>query len=1202
MKWTADQQKVIDARHQNVLVSAAAGSGKTAVLVERILELVLDVEHPIDIYRLLIVTFTNAAAEEMRTRLYEALLQRAAKEPENRHLRRQLQLVFRAQVSTIDSFCLYILRNYPEKADIDPAFRLMDRGESKLLESDVMTRLLEEEYGESRESFLEFLEGFSGGKTDEGVSSLVLSLYHFSRSHPWPEKWLASCVEKCGIESAEALYGSDWCSWYLTQARLQLQGIIDRYRKICRMCESPLVPESFLHAYQMDIGKLEGAGEFGSYREAREKIQGIEWQKQPSKSKKSGYDEALQVKIQGKRKALKERFQKLQDYFSETEEGILAEIRASQGSIRELCRLTGRFAELYSEEKKKRGIADFSDLEHTALSILYENGEPTDAARELSERFEEIMIDEYQDSNRVQEALLTAVSRIPSGRYNMFMVGDMKQSIYRFRMADPSLFTEKYAVYTREESERRLIELSQNFRSRREVTRSVNWFFFQLMQRTVGGIEYDLHSALYCGAEYPPEEKGSTRYRTEILLADTEDAPEELPGIEAEALMIADKIRALVSEAFPVTERSKGGETVLRPVEYRDIVILLRTASGQDQVIQQVLEEQGIPVYAESRGGYFDAQEVRLALNLLSVIDNPMNDIPLAAVLHSALFGFTADELARIRALSPVSSVGNGFYGALLAYSPEDALQEKIRDFLSQLKSWRQAGVSLSLSMLLRRLYRETGLLSYVSALPGGDRRKANLMALLSKAADFEKTSYHGIFHFIRYVEKLRKYQADEGEQNTVSDRDNVVRIMTIHKSKGLEFPVVFLAGCGKTMNASDERQRIILHQDFGIAADLADPKKRLRKKTFMRSVFGERNRVERLGEEMRVLYVGMTRAKEKLFLTAAVKDREKILQCAEDWEELPGKLSYGEISGASSYLDWILAAAGKNGPVSMELVPAEQLVRSREEQELQSLMDYASLKKEILSDREGEELLTKALKERFSFRYDDSLSRVYATISVSALKAAAYREEERESAALVDDREGSGLPVSGQAADSQKGPAPFVALGQGIRGAARGTLYHSMMEKIDPHRPAKEQLDALLSSGEISAEERQAVFPPKIDAFFSSELGKRFIRAYDRKEGFRERQFIIGIPAPMVYPELKDTKESAEMLMLQGVVDLYFEEDGELVVVDYKTDAVSEEETLLQRYRIQLELYARALEQATGKRVKEKWIWSFALGKEIPV
>ena len=1199
MKWTDEQLQVINLRKRNLLVSAAAGSGKTAVLIERILGLIMDPVHPVDVDRLLIVTFTNAAAEEMRSRLRDALSKRLSEDPNNRRLRVQLQLVPKAQVSTIDSFCLYILRNYPEETELDPSFRIMDQGEEKLLQSDVMEMLLEEQYDLGTEEFLEFVESYSSGKNDEAVSELVLQLFRFMRSCPWPEQWLDDCLERLRVNTLEALVESDWFSWYLEETKLRLQSLIDQYRLLLDRCNVPTVPETFAHAYQNDIGRLQEALDFRTYEEAKRKICGIALERQPVTKKKDGYDPTLQEKIKNRRAVLKKRLENVQGSFTKSAEEILSELSKSAKTAEELVRLVRRFNELYDAEKRKKGIADFADIEHMALSVLYENGTRTAAAKELSRRFSEIMIDEYQDSNRVQETLLLAVSRIPDGENNMFMVGDMKQSIYRFRMADPGLFTEKYEHFTREESASQLLELSMNFRSRREVTRSVNWFFFQLMQRAVGGIGYDRHSALYHGAEYPAAGEKNA-YRTELLIADTAEVPEEYSRQEAEALLVAKKIRELIDSGFQVTGKDAEGNAVLRPVLYRDMVILLRSAASWDSVFQQVLEAQGIPVYVESRSGYFDAPEVHLVMSLLSVIDNPINDIPLAAVLHSPLFGFTAEELARIRADVDPQVIGNGLYGALLQYRGEAAISSKIDAFLRRIAGFRKLSASLPLPMLLRAIYEDTGILSYVRALPGGERRAANLQALLTKAGNYENTSYHGIFHFIRYVEKLRKYQADEGEQNTVSENDDVVRIMTIHKSKGLEFPVVFLSGLAKQFNQEDSKKKIVLHRDYGIGADLADPKARLRKKTFIRSVFVEKNRLESLGEELRVLYVGMTRAREKLFLTAAAEDTEKLLTKYEpELESLPQRLMIGELTEAKSYLSWLLCAIrggmpGANGqegagPAVLRICPAEYFVPQAAEAEKKALLTYEALLQTV-SDTVPAPEADRAFDERFGFCYDDVLSRIPATVSVSALKARAYEEEVYEPAALVQD-----IP-------DQEGSAKGAEKASGIRGAERGTLYHRVMEELDPSLDVKEQLDRWLLDGRLQAEEYQVLEPGKLEAFFSSPLGMRFVRAYQQNRGFRERQFIIGIPVSEAYPELSGRPEGAEMMMLQGIIDLYFEEDDGLVIVDYKTDRVKEPETLLSRYRIQLQLYAEALERAIGKPVKEKWIWSFALGKEIPV
>ncbi len=1219
MEWTTEQQQVIDLRKRDILVSAAAGSGKTAVLVERILNMVTDPDDPVDVDRLLIVTFTKAAAAEMRGRLYDELVKRAEAMPENLHLRRQLQLVQKAQVCTIDSFCSMVVRSYGHEVDIDPTFRIGDTGEIALIENDVLNALLEEEYLNGSPEFLDFAEEFAAGKNDSKLAEVILKLYQFSESSTWPAQWRQDCLKSFEITSAEDIGKTQWGKWYLEQVKNRVESILTEYERVLDMCRFPGGPDYCYEAFSTDMERLRHLQAFieengEDYDRVREKILATDFLDKPRRKSK-GYDVELHDRIAERRKAIVDQFKKLKNQFEESGESVVAVMRKAAPAAREIVRLADRFAELFDAAKKKKGIASFSDVEHMALEILYRDGQRTAAARQLASRFTEVMIDEYQDSNDVQETLLKAVSREADGNPNIFMVGDMKQSIYRFRMARPELFMDKYEHYTTAESDHQKVELHANFRSRKGVIDSVNYIFSQIMQPFAGGIEYNDDAALVYKADYKETEK-KTAERAEIMLLELPGADETDEGFtrpEWEARMIAQEIRKITDPADPMYVQSKEG---YRPVRYSDIVVLLRASNGWDAPFQEVFEEAGIPAYTESKGGYFSAWEVQLMLNFLSCVDNPVNDIPLVSVMKSPLFGFTSEELALIRAGYLPDESGNGYFGAMKDHiQKEGPCAEKASAFLSALENYRRLSMHLSLSMLLRRIYSDFGVIARVSAMPGGARRKANLQALLQKAEDFEKTSYHGIYHFIRYIDKLKKYSMDEGEQSIVDENDNTVRIMTIHKSKGLEFPVVFVAGCSKTINEMDLRQPILLHQEYGIALDAVDHTRRTRAKTLVKQTFAERIKTENLGEELRVLYVALTRAREKLYITGVVKSIEKMEESyAEYWTELPGKLSYTDVIGASSHMSWILKSYHEDGPIDMRYVYVSDLVGDT----VAAVEDQHRLTRKTLQEvltLEEDPDRNRKLQEKLNFNYCyNDLYKMYATMSVSRLKVdRIHALEESEQLAdgyqLRDEEEAETKPSNGSENDPEKKKIPRPAFmkesqEQEFSGAERGTLYHLVMEKTDPHIETIEEIraaiDEMVNNGLISEPQKDTIIPRKIRGFKVSSLGRRFAACFDAGKGYRERQFIIGIPAYEVLKELDLPRDPEELLMVQGIIDMYFEEEDGLVIVDYKTDAVKTAEELVKRYKLQLDLYARALEQITGKKVKEKWIYSFALGQEI--
>ena len=888
VKWTEEQQKVISLRDRNILVSAAAGSGKTAVLVERILSKITDPEAPVDIDRLLIMTFTRAAAGEMKERISSAIESALYEDPDNEHLQRQSTLLHTAQITTIDGFCAYIIRNYFHLIGLDPGYRTADEGELKLLREDVTGKLLEDYYSEKQEKYEKFVECFASGKDDEALGGMIQKLYEMAMSNPFPEEWLDACLDDYKIETTEELRETKCIKLLWKAAVDELETAEHLAREARKLCDAPDGPNLYGEALDSDllfIRKLKKTAEERDYNVLAQLLE------KPSFARLSGKkmpeaDEQKKQRIKELREEEKEILRELgQKYFQGTEEEILDMLKCSREPLEMLVELTRQFTERFSKAKREKNILDFTDMEHFALKILMkkEDGQiqMSQAAIELSEKYEEVLVDEYQDSNLVQELLTTAVSGWVNQRKNIFMVGDVKQSIYRFRLARPELFMEKYKSYSVEDGEEQRIDLHKNFRSRAQVLESVNFIFRQIMGEDLGGIAYDKDAALYPGADFPAG--GSREFvKTEVLLVEKDGAElEEEAGDqnaqELEALAIAQRIQGMVGREEIVDKKT--GK--YRPVEYGDIVILLRSAYGWSETFREVLASQGIPVYCTSRTGYFSALEIITVLNYLKVCDNPLQDIPLTGVLRSPMVGCTSQELAQIRVLYPQGLLWDSVEQYVKSReegcdAAEKPLMEKLQRFLELLEKVRNMATYTPVHQLILFILKETGYGNYARALPGGEQRYANLSMLVEKAMAYEKTSYRGLFNFVRYIEQLQAYEVDYGEVNLAGAGSTAVEIMTIHKSKGLEFPVVFAAGMGKQFNFQDLNARLLIHPELGLGTDAILPEKRIIASSLNKQMVRRELLKESLGEELRVLYVAMTRAKEKLILTGAVGKLDK--------------------------------------------------------------------------------------------------------------------------------------------------------------------------------------------------------------------------------------------------------------------------------------------------------------------------------------
>ena len=1281
VNWTSKQQEVIDSRNRNLLVSAAAGSGKTAVLVERIIRMISEGDRPLDIDQLLVMTFTNAAAAEMRERIGAAVEQKLKERPEDEHLWLQAALIPQAQITTIDSFCLNIIRSHYNSLDIDPAFRIGDEGELSLLRGDCMGEMLENCYDEADEEFGRFVEHFGRGKSDRGIEDVILQAWQFSQSHPWPQEWLAACQKELEEESIGEMEESPWMVFLMEDVARQmaeLSGQLGEALDVCLEENGPLAYEPMLISDRSKIEAIGRAASTGSFEALYNSLQNMSFDRLASIRSKD-IDGDKKAFVSACRDRVKKAVAKCRElYGQQSAQEVVESMRGTRRVIRELLRLTGMFDQAYRDAKRERNVLDFNDLEHLALEVLYvreENGNgeergsrlPSQVADELSRQYEEILVDEYQDSNYVQEALITSISRERFGYPNVFMVGDVKQSIYRFRLARPELFMDKYEKYSRQGGPYQMIELQQNFRSRESVLTSVNDVFYQIMTKNLGGITYTPETALYPGAKFeevsgktvldPEADAGKSGSReaapvslkagtpTELLLVDTgadtlrqlDEDSLDYTAKELEARLIAGRIRQLVSEdqGILVWDKSRGG---YRRARYGDMVILLRSMSGWSEVFVNVLMNEGIPAFAQTRTGYFNTVEVETILSLLSVVDNPMQDIPLAAVMRSPIVGMDDEEMAWMMAVYKRNSKkgqDRGVYGAWKLWLEEGwitvglsgipvktahSISFKSRRLSVLMERLRGEARHLPIHELLYRVYRESGYYDYVSAMPAGETRRANLDMLVEKAAAYESTSYKGLFHFVRYIEKLKKFDTDFGEASVAGEQDNTVRIMSIHKSKGLEFPVVFLAGLGKRFNKQDAYGQILLDADLGAAADFLDLELRVKAPTLKKQALKRRTELETMGEELRVLYVAMTRAKEKLIMTAADKSLENKLG---KWKDIPlsqGQLPYTILASANSCLDWLLMAQPAIPASHMEMrqIQVKDLIGEEITRQI-----IRKMKKEDLLNLDGRRVYDAAFGTRlrevleYEYPYESDIG-LYAMVSVSELKKQSQigRTEDAigtdsgnlegialgELKALTGSRDmaGSGPGESGE----QK---KTVSAGPN-RAALRGTAYHAVLEHIHFHEihglaEVKPVVDKLLEGGFLDQEAHDFINPKVIWNFLSSPLGKRMAKAQSEGRIHKEQQFIIGIPAREM-----GLGDSDELVLIQGIIDAYLEEEDGLVLIDYKTDHVPEGDPkqgakmLAERYRVQLDYYERALTQLTGKHVKERIIYSLALQMSINV
>lgn len=1195
IEFTPEQRQVIELHNCNILVSAAAGSGKTAVLSERIVQMVCRKENPVDIDRLLVVTFTNAAAAEMRERISQAILKRLSEDGENEHLQRQAALLHNAQITTIDSFCLFVLRNNFEDIGLDPGFRVADEGELELLRQDVLAELLEEAFEEGSEQFHRCVEYFCPNDRESVLEKHILNLYKYALSNPFPKEWLEERKLDYHVSDKEDLEKSDWGRYLLAHLKKTVASLCQEIGEIKEICEQPDGPYMYGELVEQELESIEKLRVAESLTDFEQKLPTIFFGRLPSK-KDDSVSPTKRELAKERRQDVKESICKLQEqFFEQPLEGVVRQSAACEEAICTLIDLCLSFQEKLDDKKREKKLLDFSDMEHFALQILLERNEegkvvPTKTAREYREYFTEVLIDEYQDSNLVQEYLLRAISGEEDGVYNRFMVGDVKQSIYKFRLARPELFLEKYHTYSLTDGMERRIDLHKNFRSRKEVVDTVNHIFSRIMTKELGGIVYDDSAALYPGAVYPE----SAGCESELLLFEKPQKGADINAKQVEAAGIAARIKEL-KKKFRVLDKENGQ---MRPVSYRDMVVLLRSNSGWDEEFKEVFEKEGIPAYISGKTGYFATKEIQDVLQFLRMLDNPLQDIPVFGVMKSVFGGFSDEEAARIKVAgkkatslfeclkSCVGEADDEPAGVNREKEVPDALKEKCARFLAQIEKYRSYTAYMPILELLKTIFEEYHYLPYVAALPGGSKRLANVEMLLTKAAGFEKTGYYGLFHFIRYIEQLEKYNVDYGEANTLDENADVVRIMSIHKSKGLEFPVAFVAGLSKKFNMQDTTQSMIVDIDLGIGVNYVNPDARVKNKTLRKNVLAEKMKLDNLAEELRVLYVALTRAKEKLIMTAVV-DAKEIEQDAES-RLAQENMSYAKISSASCFLDLIRPVFAPTCILTQEEMALEGLHADVEEGHRMEML-------ERMEFPEGDEQLL-TLKDRFAYVYPHkNLENLYTKTTVSELKMSAMESGIKEMA------EENGKELFLQEEIVPYIPA-FMREKEEALGTTRGSAMHRVMELIDfsAEYQTVEDIDAVLElcmqDGRLSEEYRKAVTSKKILHFMQSDLAKRMRQAAERGRLFREQPFVYGISAERLSTE-REVFPKEETVLIQGIVDVYFEEEDGLVLVDYKTDVIDVLDELVKRYKTQLNYYEEALQSITGKPVKEKILYSFYLG-----
>ncbi|MGN0394219.1 MAG: helicase-exonuclease AddAB subunit AddA [Coprococcus sp.] len=1211
MKWTEEQSKVINSRTGNLLVAAAAGSGKTAVLVERIIEMVLGTDSSgnkisdgIDIDELLVVTFTKAAANQMKEKIADVLSKKAEEMPYNEHLVKQLALLGRAEITTIDSFCLGIVKDYFNVVNIDSNFDIADGPEMELIKADVMNDIMEECYEEASDEFIQLVNAFSRKESDRTITEMVEKLYKVSSSFPRPELWLDNARDALLIKDAEELTSLGWYKAYEESVRYAIESSLIMAEQCIEICDEPDGPIGYRKAIETDAAMFEHMKEQNSLTEIKACYSGFV---NIGRNKKDSCDEKLAGDVKNIRSKYKDLIDKLISDIKPLDI-VLKETKFMGRPLAALVDLTKKYRNRLNLVKRQKNVYEFHDIEKLALEIVCEGYDedgvavPSSIGKIISQKYKEILIDEYQDSNFLQEDILKCVSGCGKNINNTFMVGDIKQSIYRFRMARPDLFLEKYSTYSEEidESDCRKILLSNNFRSSKSILDAVNMIFAPLMSKDIGGIEYDTSAFLKPGPEQLAA--SSDDLKPELYLIGNNTKETEKDNTEIEAITIANKIDEIVNGNEPLFIRDDKSPEGKRKVNYRDIVILLRSVKSSALVYDQVFSERGIPVYLESEQGYFDAIEVNTLLSMLAVVDNVYLDYDMAAVLRSPLVGLNEEQLAHIVGIynqhmkqqKNENALKNGMlYDKIVYYTElglENDINSKLTSFLDMLRHLKSEKNYMSISDMIRYILDETGYYWFVAAMGMGRRRQANIDMLINKADAYEESSFKGLFNFLRYIDRLKVNDIDFAEAGVLSDNEDTVRIMTMHKSKGLEFPVVFVSGLGKQLTNMDAKSAVIIHPDYYLASHAIDIKNRVKQNTFAKNAIIYAQKTEMYAEEMRVLYVALTRAKQKLYMTGCVNDVDKTLEKCEGIVTETGKLLFVDKLASSNFMEWILMShTAGNG--------AEDLIERHFGNGIDILAeDYklAAIKAISVPDNEddiSDSIICEDAKKALSFSYAYGLDNYKSKMSITEIKKLQSEGEENPGVVLYKAKE-----------DNEDIPVPdFMTDKKVIHGNELGTVMHKIMELIDFQKADMQEIDRqvdIMFDKKIFADEfRPYIQTKKLYYMLNSSVGKRMAAADRNKKLFRERQFYISMRPDSIWSEEKRTEE---IIVVQGIIDAYFIENGQAVLLDYKTDKVSDMKELVTRYHVQLEKYAETIERLTGYTVKEKIIYSFCLNDEI--
>ena len=1269
VKWTPEQESAImspkdsNLGAQTLLVAAAAGSGKTAVLVERIITRLKDMENPLSVQELMVVTFTKAAAAEMSARIGVALA-KAMESTDDKalqaRLERQLNLLPSAHISTLHSFCQWVIRSYFYKLDIPPTARIGNEAEMALLKQEVLENLLKEAYEHNMYGIFDLSDFFSDDKSDAGLQDKVLSLYEFAMSQSNPDGWMRHAVEPYKAAQEQDLRDTLWGRAMWDDQQAEIDRIADRIEQMEPLLESPVGPKKWDKVYQEQLAalaQLKGAQTWSDIVDVCRNLDTFTKASFTSLGKaleKGEVDGALADEFKSLGSQNKDSLKGMKNGLFHIDESVLQQqFKDQYPLIHNLVELTIAFHKAYDEAKKEQGIMDFSDLEHLCLALLVEPGteddpQPSEVALELQDTFKEIMVDEYQDTNGVQETIINLISRVD----NRFYVGDVKQAIYSFRMADSSLFMNKYNTYgLMNDAVERRIDLAKNFRSHENILTTTNFIFYQIMTQEAAELDYGEKESLIPGRiveEAPSDWVGgavelhlldtSDTNRSDETDGDSETAGDEPENNERELDFIIQKIKELHASKKQV----QNADGSFRQIQWRDFAVLRRSLAGWGTRAVAAMRQAGIPAVVNERDGYFEAQEIQLLLSLLQIIDNPEQDLPMAAVLHSGLVGLDANELGALRL------TGDGSLWSVMHLYAEQAQDERLLQFIAHIERWRTLSRRHGVADLLWDIYETLDYVNYVGAMPNGLVRRANVMAFYERAKGFESSGFRGLFRFLRFVESLRDSNQDMAVANVVTEADDVVRLMTIHKSKGLEFPVVFLSGVQKKFNTMDFNSPLLVDKNGGIGLKGYYPDIRVSYPSmpwlYCKSIKSDAMKAE----EQRILYVALTRARDKLFLTGYINKeikKEKGVGAHIKHAALTQTQALGAdlIKAGNSYLHWLLIAFARHldggaplrniieleGETNFDLLDRQCQVKVEiHDGSLYGDLDYKADVDETTINtvralgKVNDVALPEEIVQRFAFTYPNLVAaKTTAKISVSELKRRfAERDAEAVSATdvsmqqkpviscdITEDTTGenaildTSIPTISETelADSVFGrkPLAIAAADEVVTGAQWGTLMHEAMQWLPVKKYTQtsmtDMLDSLQAEGKFSDEERSLLSDRSLYGFFNSDLGKRLIAS---KRVERELPFSMLFDGNRVYPDV----EAGERLFLQGIIDTAFVEDDQWILVDYKTDRVKSGDELVHRYKIQMDLYKEALETLTGMPVKASYIYSFRLHEAI--